>query len=752
MERRILLFSLLLVVVVGCSRRTLSPVLDNESNQGWREKNTFKSEYYDPKKEYQGTNTSYEKSDFISVKPSGFCAISNPKCYSKKMLTFYLDAHIYSATPIQFTTQEQIKVFIDGKEAKVLPSKGITIAATTGVKGAEVNAFLPSSLKKSEQLTVEITLGSDTHTFTLGKLKEKEHYFALLPHYPVWKEVVEEEPEPEPEPEPEIVEVFTEEEKNVAILEVSDITQEVLNDLRGDLLLFIYNLKRNKELSRETQVDVNTELLAEANDEGKIEYNMKVRYDVQVIPSFASTSVNEGTDDWMPGKYLLKDSKAARYTATLIKKSVEEQLSQYITPTSKTTIKIIGSTDGSPIRGKIEYDGEASTFGDIVDGEYFSNGSFDYVSITQESGITSNKQLAYLRTLDIKNFMQNHIAPFKMGIGKQYYEHYAEVASETGAEYRRVAVEITVHNPFAEQYPQIAPEQSENIYERTSEVDSNIPTGKAIDEQAIAVIIGNTNYKTPTGRQGVGILKMVPYAINDAKTMQEYLTTSIGVREENIITCLDAEKRDFDRIFGADNTTPGEVDRLAAKVGAKTIYFFFSGHGMPSPYGDGDGYFIGVASNPTDPKMQCASMNHIYGKLAQIRGVERINVMVDACFSGIDINLETRAFTGGAKIQPKKEDKFVILSAAQSDESALDYKEKKHGIFSYALFKAMQDHQTSDLNKDGVLSLDELYTYLPNTQGYGVPFWAVEERGEGTRQNPDLIYGKTRNQEAIIKY
>ncbi len=734
---------MLLTSVVGYSKQPLAPLSEQASSVGWRAADAQKSEFYNPLAQYDEVISSFKSKELVSVKPSGFCAISQPVSYNKHMLEFRLSGNIYSKSDYTFSTQNNIKVTIDGKSAKVLKSKQVSIAGAKGLKQTVVNAYLPKSTKTNRDIVIDITLGDDTHRFTIANLREDESRFALIPYYPVWcEEQIAEEPEPE---------VYTEEEKQVAVLEVSDITQEVLNGLRGELLLFIDNLKRQRQLSSDTQVDVNTELLAEANENGQIEYNMKVRYDVQVLPQRSSISINEGTDDWEPGKYLLKDSKAARYTATLIKKSVEEQLSEYITPTSKTTIKIIGSTDGSPIRGKIEYDSE-NGFGSIVDATYYVNGSFDYVTITDESGITSNEQLAYLRTLDIKKFMQTEINPFKMGIGEQFYEHYAEVAAESGAEYRRVAVEITVHNPFAEQYPQIAPEQSENIYERVAEVDSNIPTGKTIDESAIAVIIGNTNYKTPTGKQGVGLLKLVPYAINDAKTMQDYLTKTIGVKEANIITCYDAEKKDFDEIFGKDQMTPGRVNELAAKVGAKTIYFFYSGHGMPSPYGNGDGYFIGVASNPTDPKMQCSSMNYIYGKMAQIDGIERINVMADACFSGVDMNLETRAFAGGAKVQPKKEDKFVILSAAQSDESALDYKEKRHGIFSYALFKAMQDKATSDLNGDGVLSFDELYKYVSSKSGFGVPFWAVEERGEGTRQNPDLIYGKSRNTEAAVKY
>ena len=40
------------------------------------------------------------------------------------------------------------------------------------------------------------------------------------------------------------------------------------------------------------------------------------------------------------------------------------------------------------------------------------NGAYSYVSVNKEKGISSNEQLAYLRTLDIKDFMMAHVGPF----------------------------------------------------------------------------------------------------------------------------------------------------------------------------------------------------------------------------------------------------------------------------------------------------------------------------------------------------
>ncbi len=91
---------------------------------------------------------SFDSRELISVKPTGFCAIARPVCYNKRMLEFYLSGHIYSDESFNFSTQDKIKVIVDGKVAKVLPSETVTIAGANGLKDTKVNVFLPKAIKK----------------------------------------------------------------------------------------------------------------------------------------------------------------------------------------------------------------------------------------------------------------------------------------------------------------------------------------------------------------------------------------------------------------------------------------------------------------------------------------------------------------------------------------------------------------------------------------------------------------------------
>ena len=186
---------------------------------------------------------------------------------------------------------------------------------------------------------------------------------------------------------------------------------------------------------------------------------------------------------------------------------------------------------------------------------------------------------------------------------------------------------------------------------------------------------------------------------------------------------------------------------MVKRTGAKEVYFFYSGHGYPFM---GEPYLLGIRSNPKNCKEQATSLQSIYRTLGALP-VEKVNVITDACFSGQEISMEASATEFARRPKPDKLAKFVILSAASEEQYANWYKDKKHGLFSYVLFKAMQDKERSDLNGDGVLTFDELYKYLADNQEYGVPYLAKELEGEQVRQNP-VIQVSVRAKDAFVKY
>ncbi len=716
-------------------KNTLLPTI------GWRDTYSGIPTPFDPtNKANPYLDASARSRELISVQPNSYCAITRfNKAAAENMMTFRVEMRVEKSTGSGFfKANEDVYIEIDGKSFKALPSSRLQLTPGRVIKG---KISIPFTKKINDERLVKlyIKLGEDVHCFDLGNrdMAGRTQTLPLLPYYPLWvdpakEEVVVVEPKKNVE----------EEKREIAVKKAEDVTEDIKEDLKQELASTINDLRSKDQLSENTQVDVNAEVMPEVKKDGSVEYNMKVRYDVQVVSDFVKKlNIEHATEDWPSGKFRLKDSQAALQTAGIIKNTVESKLEEYIVPGTEVTVKIIGGTDAAPFRNAAPYD---NSFGEINGAECFINGAFGYVSVNQTDGISTNEQLAYLRTLDIKDFMQHHIGPFR--VARVNYEHFAEVAEEVGAQYRRVAVEITIHNAFQKQYPEIAGYQ-ENVYERNSDVDTNIPVSN-VKSDAVAVIIGNTEYQVATGKQGTTKVGPVKYAVNDAKTMRDYLIRTLGINEKNIICKLNADKKDFDAILGTKEAyTESELAKLIASTGAKEVYFYYSGHGYPFM---GQPYLLGIRSNPKSCKEQAVALQDIYSILENLP-VDKVNVITDACFSGQDIALEASATEFVRRPKPDKLAKFVVLSAAGEDQYANWYKEKKHGVFSYALFKAMQDKEKSDLDGNGILTFDEVYKYLADSQAHGVPFLVKELEGDQVQQTP-VFQVSSRGNDTFIKY
>lgn len=704
-------------------------------NVGWRDVKSDMEKPFDVNDpNWPQLDTNIRAKDLISVCPNSFCVVSDFSRKSNRgMMTFTLEVKLQKGSSLVFSADKNVRLALEGATYRALPSSKMTLASGKSFKG-EVNIPIRKSLKGRRTATLFVQVGEDLHRFELtGKGMGRTQELALVPYNPLWM-ASEKKKDEKLETQQKVERV------KKAVKKAEDVTKDIKDDLKQMLATAIALLRANNQLTENTKVDVNAEVMPEVRKDGAVEYNMKVRYDVQVVSDYVKKmNISQATEDWPAGKYRLKDSQAALQTAGIIKTTVESKLEEYIVPGTKVTVKIIGGTDAAPFRNAVAYDG---SFGEIRDAECFVNGAYSYVSINEEKGIYSNEQLAYLRTLDIKDFMMRHVGPFRAA--DMRYEHFAEIVKEVGAQYRRVAVEITIHNAFQKKYPEIASYQ-ENVYDRKSDVDTNIPVSQ-VKSNAVAVIIGNTDYQVATGKQGTTKVGPVKYAVNDATTMRDYLVKTLGLEENNILFKTNADKKDFDDIFGVDGQE-GKLAKLVSATGAKEVYFFYSGHGYPFM---GQPYLLGVRSNPKSCKEQATSLQSIY-KILGALPVDKVNVMTDACFSGQEITMEASATEFVRRPKPDKLAKFVILSAAKEDQYANWYKDKKHGLFSYVLFKAMQDKAKSDLNGDGVLTFDELYKYLSDEQATGVPYLVKELEGEQVRQNP-VYQVSARAKDIFVKY
>lgn len=76
----------------------------------------------------------------------------------------------------------------------------------------------------------------------------------------------------------------------------------------------------------------------------------------------------------------------------------------------------------------------------------YKDGVLGNVTVTKKSGIESNEQLAFLRAVGVKDYIQNNIKDIDlMDTG---YEYNIEIVEGRGGEYRRIQIELVFISAF----------------------------------------------------------------------------------------------------------------------------------------------------------------------------------------------------------------------------------------------------------------------------------------------------------------
>lgn len=225
---------------------------------------------------------------------------------------------------------------------------------------------------------------------------------------------------------------FMEGDDNVVSLEI--IQQQQMEELKLQELRkkVVEEAKSQNVISDHTKITVDSRVVPSFNADGDKILNYQVRFTYEVDPEF---SVHE---DFAPGKYRAEQSGAASSMLSIVKQAFEGDFAQYVQSGKKLTIKISGTADASPIIRGIPYDG---VYGDFEDEPIYQDNQLKGISVSTKSGIKENEQLAFLRAMGVKNFLQNNVS--NLGNMNTDYQFHIAVAEGKGAEFRRITTEFT---------------------------------------------------------------------------------------------------------------------------------------------------------------------------------------------------------------------------------------------------------------------------------------------------------------------
>ena len=243
----------------------------------------------------------------------------------------------------------------------------------------------------------------------------------------------------------------------------------------------------------------------------------------------------------------------------------------------------------------------------------------------------------------------------------------------------------------------------------------NIPQTEGVNEDAIAVVIGNKSYS--------GDVPDVDFAINDASLVKKYLKNTFGVKPGNIIYRENAGKATLDAIFGDKDNYKGMLYNYV-KPGESDVFIYYSGHGAPD-VNSNSAYLMPVDSDPSFLSFSGYKVDVLYKNLEKLKA-RSVAVFLDACFSGASGDgdmLIDNASPIGIQIQSPAltVNNSLILTASNGDQVSSWYPEKRHGLFTYFLLKGFKGR--ADLNEDDTVTLDELRSYLTDNNN-GIPYYA----------------------------
>lgn len=249
------------------------------------------------------------------------------------------------------------------------------------------------------------------------------------------------------------------------------------------------------------------------------------------------------------------------------------------------------------------------------------------------------------------------------------------------------------------------------------DIEQNIPETPVEREDAIAVVIGLQTYASEQ-------VPNVKYADRDASTMREYLTNTLGYREENILP-----RNPNPRMTSGQMKTLFKQQLPSYVREGTEVFVYYSGHGAPG----GDGEHAYLVPSDADPNYvgeansyRLDRFREDLSRVAENKNVSGLTVVLDACFSGQNKRGDMMIRQASPMVLSVEnplllQENATVFTAGTDDQVANWYPEMKHGMFTYFFLKALQG--AADENGDREITVQEVKNYVQDERD-GVPYWS----------------------------
>ena len=215
----------------------------------------------------------------------------------------------------------------------------------------------------------------------------------------------------------------------VAMLQTVNMEMEALQQQTQEIM---EEKKQENVITDKTAITIDTEIESDFDADGNKIYNYNLGYQYDVSEGFSYQ------EDFGPGKFMVYESNAAITMLEAIKTALAGDMKKYLKESKTIEITITGTADAIPV-GRIPYDGACGEFHETP---YYAKDELSSMTVTDETDIRNNEQLAFIRAASVKVWLENEVPELRDNKNKCVYNYRTEVSDVRGGEFRRIIVQI----------------------------------------------------------------------------------------------------------------------------------------------------------------------------------------------------------------------------------------------------------------------------------------------------------------------
>lgn len=222
---------------------------------------------------------------------------------------------------------------------------------------------------------------------------------------------------------------------SIEVLQQQQMEELRLMELRQQIM---DEAKQQNIISDHTSISVDSRVVPDYDANGNKILNYEVSFSYDVEPEFSAE------EDFGPGKYHVEESGAASSMLKIVKEAFEGDMKKHFKNSRRLSVRLSGAADATPILHGIPYDG---SYGEFDEEPVYIQGQLSPLSISSSQPMKENSQLAFVRALGVKDFLDKNIEGYD-SINKDY-RYEVNVSEGRGSEFRRITILFTFIDAFA---------------------------------------------------------------------------------------------------------------------------------------------------------------------------------------------------------------------------------------------------------------------------------------------------------------